>query len=126
MSVPKRKRFNQKQRLQSARSWLQTYQGQRIVRDYRKHYGVDFPTAFKELELLGVSISPEYKEAVLRGVQGNIEARRRKKLAKQGDGYDEDQDANFAYIAGYTAGGAAYGLTWDEWNECCGEDSLNP
>lgn len=28
----------------------------------------------------------------------------------------EDSDANFSFIAGYTSGGAPYGLTWDEYN----------
>jgi len=26
-----------------------------------------------------------------------------------------DQDENFAFIAGYTSGGAPYGVTWEEW-----------
>ena len=26
-----------------------------------------------------------------------------------------DQDETFAYIAGYTEGGFAYGVTWEEW-----------
>jgi hypothetical protein len=26
-----------------------------------------------------------------------------------------ESDENFAYIAGYTEGGAAYGVTWEEW-----------
>jgi len=27
-----------------------------------------------------------------------------------------DSDANFSFIAGYTSGGAPFGLTWDEFN----------
>lgn len=27
-----------------------------------------------------------------------------------------ERDENFSYIAGYTSGGAAYGLTWEEFN----------
>ena len=50
MTAPRRKQFNRQKRLQSAKSWLQEYKGQHIVRDYRKYYGVDFLTAFKEFE----------------------------------------------------------------------------
>ena len=28
-----------------------------------------------------------------------------------------DQDDTFAYIAGYTEGGFAYGITWEEWEK---------
>lgn len=28
-----------------------------------------------------------------------------------------DQDEHFAYIAGYTEGGFAYGVTWEEWDQ---------
>lgn len=31
------------------------------------------------------------------------------------DSCDEDSDERFAYIAGYTSGGAPYGITWEEW-----------
>jgi len=30
--------------------------------------------------------------------------------------WPKDSDANFSFIAGYTSGGAPYGLTWDEYN----------
>ena len=122
MTVPKRKHLNREQRLHSAKTWLQGYKGQHVVKDYRKYYGVDFPTAFTELELLGVKISDEYKEEVLNSVEGALAKRRQKKLARQVEIHDLDQDENFAYIVGYTTGGAPYGLTWDEWEKCCRED----
>ncbi len=28
-----------------------------------------------------------------------------------------ESDENFAYIVGYTSGGAPYGVTWEEWEE---------
>jgi len=31
--------------------------------------------------------------------------------------YPEDSDEQFAYIAGYTPGGAPFGVTWEEWEE---------
>ncbi len=30
--------------------------------------------------------------------------------------WPKDSDANFSFIADYTSGGAAYGLTWEEYD----------
>jgi hypothetical protein len=117
-NIPRRKRFRRKQRLQSAKSWLSTYQGDNVVKAYRKRFGVDWPTAFRELEMLGIEIDPAYKEPVLRTVQGQIEARRRKRAERAAElesVLGEDQDEHFAFIAGYTSGGIPYGITWEEW-----------
>jgi hypothetical protein len=116
MTAPRRKRLNRKQRLASARYWLQTYTGEKIARDYRRYFGVDWPTAFKELELLGISIPADYKEKVLESVASLAAAKQQKKaerLALQ----HPDQDENFAFIAGNTSGGAPYGITWEEWED---------
>ena len=45
---PRCKRMKRAQRLQSAQSWLPTYEGKDIVKGYRKHYGVDWQCAFTE------------------------------------------------------------------------------
>ena len=115
----RRKRMNRKSRLQSARHWLRDYEGTHVARAYRKRFGVDWPCAFKELEMLGVEFDPAYVEAVLRGVEREAEARRKKKAeARTGElgSLGIDQDEHFAYIIGYTAGGAPYGLTWAEYD----------
>ena len=105
-------------RLQSARSWLRTYTGKNIGSGYRKHFGVDWVCAFTELEMLGVKIDSGYKSRILKSVEGGLAARRRKKARKAETHYElSDQDDNFAYIAGYTAWGFAYGITWEEMEE---------
>jgi hypothetical protein len=49
-------------------------------------------------------------------VEGQLAARRRRKAQ-----YEEsylapfDQNERFAYIAGYTAAGFAYSVSWEEW-----------
>ena len=65
MSVPRAKRFNQKQRLTAARLWLQSQNSEKIAKAYRKHFGMDWATAFRELEMLGVQVSADYRETVL-------------------------------------------------------------
>lgn len=116
MNTPKRKRFNQRQRLESARFWLQDYSGNKIVRDYRRYFGVDWPTAFKELEILAIPISADYKEAVLKTL-ARIAIEKEQKQAEKLKAENPDQDENLAFIAGYTSGGAPYGITWDEWEQ---------
>ena len=117
--MSRRTHMKRSARLQSARTWLQTYTSEpnKLVKAYRKRYGVDWPTAFKELEMLGIDIDPEYKQQVLDTIQAQAEAKRRKKAeqARLARGYE--QDYHFAMIIGYTSGGAPYGITWEEWEE---------
>lgn len=104
---PRAKRMNRNSRLQSARVWLKKYKGKNIASEYRKHFGMDWPCAFKELKMLGVKLNPAYVRDVLKSTESRIAARRRKKLQKQ-EGLEHgliEQDENFAYIAGYTSGG---------------------
>ena len=49
----------------------------------------------------------------------NTQPKKNKKLKKNVDddctGYSSDE--TFAFIAGYTEGGAPYGITWDKWRK---------
>ena len=96
----RRKQFNRQQRLQSARRWLESYEGNKVVRDYRRRYGVP--------------VDPDYRERVLQSVAAQAAARRRKRAAEQERAGIESDD-HFAFIVGYTSSGAPYGLTWEEW-----------
>ncbi len=113
-------------RLRSARSWLKTYNGQNIVSGYRKHFEVDWVCAFKELEILGIKIEPEYKNNVLKSVTGAVADRRSRKLRRKEVFERFDQDETFAYIVGYTEAGFAYGVTWEEWERLDPDHSNNP
>ena len=79
-------------RLRKARQWALTYEGSHIVRAYRKRFKVDYSCALNDLEAIG-ALGPE-------------------KLAFH-DRYP-DSDDTFFFIAGYTSGGAPYGVTWAE------------
>ena len=118
---PRAKRMKRAARLQSARSWLPKYPGKNVVAGYRKHFAVDSVCALKELEILGVKIDPTYKEQLLRTAANANEAGRRRKAQRRGKAalnpeFVLDQNEFFAFIAGYTEGGFAYGVTWEEWN----------
>ncbi len=124
---PRVKRMNRSARLQSARNWLKTYNGKSIAAGYRKHFAVDWVCAFKELEMLGIKIDSGYKDQILKSVAGHIAACQRRKSRRQ-ETYEEpfQQDEHFAYIAGYTAAGFAYGITWEEWERLNQGDLPSP
>ncbi len=92
---PRRKRMKRPQRLESAKSWLEAYEDNKVVKAYRKRYGVDFETAFTELEMLGVQIDPDYKARVLESVTTQVAAKRKKRArerARRADGWIEYTD----------------------------------
>ncbi len=118
-SGPRRHHFKRAQRLQAAKDWLPTYTGNKLVKAYRKRYGVDWLTAFTELEMLGVPIDPARKAQTLRAVEQQAAQKRQRRLDEaeaREHALGIDQDENFAFIVGYTSGGAPYGITWDEWD----------
>lgn len=113
--VPRHRRMRRNERLQAGPQWIAGYPGQDIVRGYRRHFGVDLPCAVKELQLLGVPLDPKRVQQILANHLAHLEAVRQRKAAKQANELTSyDQDADFYYIAGYTSGGAPYGVTWEE------------
>jgi hypothetical protein len=122
---PRRKRMKRAQRLESAKSWLETYEGDKVVKAYRKRYGVDFECAFTELEMLGVQLDPDYKERVLQSVAAQVATKGCKKAERKAEQerlLGIESDDRFAFIVGYTSGGAPYGLTWEEWEALAEEE----
>jgi len=97
---------------------MRKYQGKNVAAGYRRHYGVEWASAFKELRMLGVQLNLDYVAAVLRSVGHAIETRKRTKVQRNEmqelGAAGVDQDGNFAYIAGYTPAGFPYGVTWEE------------
>ena len=96
-----------------------------IVKAYRKKFAVDRMKAVEELQLLGVSLTKEQIDREKAAVKAYQEIQRakkakrkkireQKKMEKDNPLFFEDQDDTFYYIAGYTSGGAPYGVTWEE------------
>jgi hypothetical protein len=102
-------------RIAKARKWLPTYEGTKIVRAYRKKFHVDVGCAIRDLLEVGYEFKPGYVDAVLKSEATRIERLRVKKEEKRlADEYNAYQDDRFYFIAGYTSGGAPYGVTWAE------------
>jgi len=123
---PRTLRMNRAGRLQSARHWLATQTGRspvQIARSYRKRYGVDWPCAIHELSQLGILLDSAWVAQLNLSLLGAHRARRQRGGATQAMADWEQADSNdeFAYIAGYTANGFPFGLTWDEWRQSAPE-----
>lgn len=112
-----------------AEKWVAEYDGTAyggdIIKAYRKKFAVDRMKAVAELQMLGVSLTKEQIDREKAAVKAYQELQRAKKakrrkireqkrIQKDNPVFHEDQDDTFYYIAGYTSGGAPYGVTWEE------------
>ena len=124
MAKKKRKSPKQAQkkklRIAQARDWLPTYEGTKVVRAYRKKFHVDVVCAVRDLQEIGYEFQPDYVDNLLKSEAGRIRQlhikKEEKRLAEENksEEYDYWQDERFYYIAGYTSGGAPFGITWEE------------
>ena len=116
-SRPRRKQFNRNARLQSGKTWLKNFTGKNVIRSYKRWYAVGEVCAIIELRQLGVSIEDEVLEKAKLTEASKEKARavankkRKDKLLAE---LHEDLDDDFSFIAGYTANGVPYGITWEE------------
>ncbi|GHV39820.1 hypothetical protein FACS189490_04020 [Clostridia bacterium] len=111
----KSKTLKREARLNKARAWLPTYEGSKIVKAYRKKFSVDVNAAVRDLLELGYEFKPGYVDNLLKSEAIRLEQLRAKKEARrERERYNPDQNEMFFYIAGYTSGGAPYGVTWED------------
>ena len=117
-NIPRHKRLNRASRLQAAKCWIPKYEGENIVKGYSKHFAVDKLCAINELQMLGYNIDPEYAKQLKESLEMERKAKElRRQLDKEKRMVEAhpDSDDTFYYIAGYTSGGAPYGVTWEEY-----------
>jgi hypothetical protein len=101
-------------RLQRAKRWLASYRGKNLVRGYKKRFGVSDVCAIVELRMLGVDIPDARLEQAQRDEQARAAHRARQKEKCSRATGPSEWDDEFAFIAGYTEGGAPYGIGWDD------------
>ena len=104
-------------RAANATRWVDQYKGKDIVAGYANWFGVDPLCAVMELRMLGVTIDPEREIQIKATIEAQTVARRcRQELRAQAEPeqLSPDSDETFAFISGYTSGGAAYGITSEE------------
>lgn len=104
------------QRLVKARQWVLNYEGKHMVRAYAERFKVDKVCAMNDLHTIG-ALSPE-KLAIMKNAHELRIAQRKAELEqnKAREYYENNPDCSdeFFFIAGYTSGGAPYGVTWEE------------
>ncbi len=120
----KRKLKGRERRLALAPEWVTSYRGKRrnIIKRYRKMFGVDWECAIAELEELGISHDSSYLVELRKTIAAQSRSGKRQSPIARWEfnvyhGIEADSDEHFAYIAGYTSGGAPFGVTWEEWEE---------
>jgi hypothetical protein len=111
------KRLSRAARLKKAKRWLARYRGKNVMRGYMKWFGVDAVCAVLELWMLGVDIPDARLERARRAQQARATHRARQREKYRARSSTSEWDDEFAFIAGYTEGGAPYGIRWDDEDE---------
>jgi hypothetical protein len=108
----RRHRMRQRQRRDSAREWIRG--GATVtVNSYAKRYGVDRYTAYDDLTALGFAVPDSARQWAQRPPATPRRTGRR--VADQADdGPWIVLDGRSFFVAGYTSGGAPYGMFADE------------
>jgi len=104
-------------RLRQAKTWIEQYTGEHIVKAYKKRFGVDQLCAMAELKMLGVDLDPDYVERATAAEtirRAQLAEKKRERKEQEWLVKHVNQNDQFYYIAGYTPGGAPYGVTWAE------------
>lgn len=125
MQKMNKKTVNRKNRLQSAKNWIEKYNGENFVKGYSNRYRVDKLCAIKELRMLGIVVSEKYETELKRSLEDQKQMRQSRKLKEEQElnmTFGLESDAEFAFIAGYTSGGFPYGITHDEMNDLNNKD----
>ena len=108
-----------KARLRKGKKWLLTYTGspKKMNKHYRERFHVDAVTAAKDLQELGVNYAQEQLDQIKQAEEQRLRQRRMERETKERERLAElyeDCDDRFAFIAGYTDGGAPFGVMWEE------------
>lgn len=116
-NTSKKKRRKKKYRLKSIGEWINNYEGSNIVEEYAKWYDVDLACALSELRINGQEINENYEEKIQKLITEKKEAQKLKRRYRRYEKEEKEEvfsDDLFAFIAGYTSGGAPFGITHEE------------
>jgi hypothetical protein len=112
------KKMNRHERLKTAKRWAASQKTEKKIQAYREHFGVDKCCAAKELTMAGVALTEKYASRWATRHERKALHKKRKSAHKVERLYVEpESDETFYFIAGYTAGGFAYGITWEQAEE---------
>lgn len=106
------KTMKREMRLQNGALWVRNYSGRHVIRDYKKAFGLDLSATLFDLYKLAVLSDATYKQ--MQNAEGKRLHAKKDKSKKPAVDIWDNSDDYFFFIAGYTSGGAAYGVTWEE------------
>jgi hypothetical protein len=117
MESKKKKKSKKKQfwglpkevRMKKAKAWHETYDGENVVKDYAKIFGLNLKNALKKAKKAGSQISNEEREKVKKLIAQKEQQKRNKREKRN------MKDSENDYIDFDTDSGAAYGITHEEW-----------
>ncbi|WP_114745588.1 hypothetical protein [Falsibacillus pallidus] len=108
--------------MEIARPWIKELDGENTVIAYSKKFGLNLKNSMKDLRSIGYKISSQEKVEV----DKILDDKRQRKLSKKRKKEEQEErrlaelydfDETFAFIAGYTEGGAPFGVTYEEMDE---------
>lgn len=104
------------ERIIKGRRWVSQYAGQHLIKGYRHHFGVDKMTAIRDLYEIGAIDQNCFEILLKQETERLVVLQRRKEETEvtEWKRQHEHQNDQFYFIAGYTPGGAPYGVTWEE------------
>ncbi|MGD7024022.1 hypothetical protein ACQCVK_15580 [Rossellomorea vietnamensis] len=123
----KKKEFwglTRQERQQAAISWVSEYEGDNFVKAYSKKFRLNLKNSMKELSSFGFTISSEERAEIKRLIDIQKQEKENKKRKKEVRELQDliESDETLAFIAGYTEGGAPFGITHEEMQEIENEE----
>ncbi len=122
----KKKLKGRERRLEKAPGRVAAERGKpaNVIRRYRRYFGVDRECAISEIQALGFEFDPQYLLRSRESMSRNARKQKKHTPIERWEfdvyrGIEPTSDDTYAYIAGYTSGGAAFGVTWEEMDEQC-------
>lgn len=108
-------------RLSKAPEWVALHRGKpaNMLKRYRKYFGVDWECSISELNELGIEFDDTYLASLRKTIASHFPNEKRHPPISRWEfdlyhGINPESDDTFAFIAGYTSGGAPYGVTYEE------------
>jgi hypothetical protein len=96
------KQMKRAARLMSAKTWIPSYTGKKLLRGYCKHYGIQWRVAALELKLLGHEIDPEYlaaRDLAEKLLAKQRRAKKARRMELRNEHWHPFTDAYSAYLA---------------------------
>ena len=128
----KNKLKGRERRLSKAPNWVIAHRGKpsNMLKRYRKYFGIDWECAIYEIEALGFELDELYLSRLRDTLSRDFQNEKKHTPISRWEfdqyhGIEPESDDTFEYIAGYTPGGAPYGVTWEEMKEQEDCDSIN-